>query len=102
MSYSENKDHINKEQLDSLITEWHEIRTKMHELEVKEKHHRDLIKKFMDNTGADIIQGKELEVKRGIQKRHILLRENMPKDIYEKYSQLKNVEIFYIRKRKSA
>lgn len=99
LSAIEKEDDLNNDQIDELITRWHETRHTIRTLEEKEKHYKALIRKFMNVSDIDIVQGKDLEVQRTMQQRHIISKENLPTDIYDKYCQTRSIEIFYIRKR---
>lgn len=88
---------ITPDEIDAIIERWDETRKEIKELEEKEKKYKKIITKIMDLTKADAIQGKDLKVTRRIQSRRFLSRANVPVEVYDQYSVVKDVTMMYIR-----
>lgn len=88
---------ITPSEIDELIERWNTAREQSRELAKKEKKYRRLMEKIMDITGAQIIKGKELQVTRTTQNRRTISREDLPPDIFQQYSKVKTVDMYYIR-----
>jgi len=88
---------ITPSEIDELIERWNTSREQSRELAKKEKKYRRLMEKIMDITGAQIIKGKELQVTRTTQNRRTISRADLPSDIFQQYSKLKTVDMYYIR-----
>jgi len=88
---------ITPAEIDELIEKWNTTREEARALEQKQKKYRKLIGKIMNITEADVIKGKELQVIRKIQKRRTINRSDLPPDIFDQYSNTKNIEMYYIQ-----
>lgn len=88
---------ITPSEIDELIERWNTAREQSRDLAKKEKKYRRLMEKIMDITGAQIIKGKELQVTRTTQNRRTISRADLPADIFQQYSKVKTVDMYYIR-----
>ena len=88
---------ITPSEIDELIERWNTAREQSRDLAKKEKKYRRLMEKIMDITGAQIIKGKELQVTRTTQNRRTISGADLPPDIFQQYSKVKTVDMYYIR-----
>jgi regulator of sirC expression with transglutaminase-like and TPR domain len=82
---------LNPDEIDDLITNWHDTKADIKELEVKEKRYKLLIHKLLDVTGSDAIKGKDLQVTRNSYKKILISKQMLPEDIFEKYSEEREI-----------
>jgi hypothetical protein len=92
--------NINPEEIDEILINWFESKQRSRELAEKERRYKQLIQRIMNLTNSDVIKGKDLQVTRQVQKRRFLLKENMPSDIYDKYSTTREISMLYLREKK--
>jgi hypothetical protein len=100
LSSVERKDEglsISPDEIDEIIVKWYQARKETKELEEKERRYKLILNKVLDLTGGDVIKGRDLQVIRRVQKRRFLLKANVPAEIYERYSTVKNVQSLHIR-----
>ncbi len=88
---------ITPNEIDDIIVAWDKVRHQAKELVEQEKKYKRIITRLLDITNTDSIKGKELQVYRIHQKRRMLLKKNVPTDVYDKYSTSKEIEMIYIR-----
>lgn len=88
---------ITNQELDDLIVSWNDVRNEMKSLRDKERKYKQLITRVMSVTRADVIKGRDLQVIKKIQTRKTVSSRDLPIDIFEKYSNVKEIPVFYIR-----
>jgi len=88
------------DEIDSIIKKWNETKNEAKRLRENEEKYKLVLGKIMDNYNTDIIKGSSLKVSRYQLSRKFLLKENIPKDIYDKYSTSRNITCFRLSKNK--
>lgn len=90
---------LSPDELDNIIQRWDETKKKIKSLQETEEKYRLVIGKIMDNFEIDAIHGKGLKVSRYNINKRFLIRENIPEEIYNKYSVKKQVTCYRISKK---
>ncbi len=88
---------ITPDEIDEIIVKWHQAKEEAGYLREKETKYKKLLNRVMDLTGGDVIKGKDYKVVRRFQKRKCLVRDNIPKEIYEKYCTVKEIRMLYLK-----
>lgn len=89
--------NISIEEIDETIEKWSEVKEKIRILKEKEEKYKKIISKIMEVTNSDIIKGNDHKVIKVTRSQNMLLKQNIPKEIYDKYSIKKEVSFFYVK-----
>lgn len=87
---------ISPTDIDHIINKWNETKKEIKRLDEINEKYRMVIDKIMDTYETDKIKGTNLKISRYDIKRRFLTKENVPREIYDKYAIQKTITCFRI------
>lgn len=100
MSREKRSDHkeVSDEKLDELMRDWSKVKSKISELEEREKSIKDLITNIMNDNKSDILTTENYNVKRRYMEKSTISKKDVPNDIWEKYSKISKYSAMYLKR----
>lgn len=86
-------------ELDILLEKWSNAKSKAKELEDKCEKYKKLVEKIMDKNNKSVISSSNYTVTKREMTKTSLSKQNVPKDIWEKYSNRVCYPAFYLQKK---
>ena len=77
---------VSDENLDRLLSEWSKIKKQMNSLEQREVDIKKFISDMMDERKKSTLDTDNYQVKRRLQKKSHIKKDDVPNDIWNKYS----------------
>lgn len=99
MSREKQSDHkVSDEKLDELMRDWSKVKSKISELEEREKSIKDLITNIMNDNKSDTLTTENYNVKRRYMEKATISKKDVPNDIWEKYSKISKYSAMYLKR----
>lgn len=86
--------------IQNLLENWHDTKKNITELEKKFDKYKKLAEKIMSSQNCSKLESKYYSLSKRKLTRQQLSRQNIPKDIWDKYSHEITYPVFYIKKKK--
>ena len=86
--------------MNDLINNWYDVKNQIKLLERKSKLYRTKIEKIMDHKGTNTLYSDRLRVTRRTIHTPHLIKKNVPKNIWDRYSSISTHNSYYMKKLK--
>jgi len=86
--------------VDTLLEEWSQAKEKKLYYEKKCEKYKKSVEKYMNQKGRSLIKGKKFTVSKVNITRENLSKQNVPKDVWNKYSNRFSYDSYYLKKNK--
>jgi hypothetical protein len=93
---------LSLDEIDEVIQDYHKIKQDIKKQKYTLNEYKKIINGLMDEHNINIIKGKNLQIKRSIIKRKMLLKVNVPEEVFDKYSILNEYSMLTISSFKNA
>ena len=87
--------------IDNIFEKWNRAKIQISELETKIEKYKKKMGKMMDTTDKNTIKGTNFSLCRKKIVSQIVLKKNIPQNIWDSYSTPKEYKAFYLRKNKT-
>ena len=84
--------------IDTLLEDWQDTKQKKAIYEKKCERYRKSIEKYMNKKNLTVINGKNNTVTKRTVSRYVVSKNDLPPDIWEKYSHRTTFSSFYIKR----
>ena len=82
--------------IDTLLRKWSSAKQEISELENKIEKYKRVINRIMDRDSIDIISSSDFKITRKIISRNTISKQDVPKDIWKKYSHSCSYPAYYL------
>jgi hypothetical protein len=89
-----------KDTTSELLQRWNSAKKDLVEVEARIEKYKKLAKKIMSKTGSNVIESSSYTLNRQEISRNSLSKNDVPKDIWDRYSKSSSYDAYYLRKNK--
>ena len=89
-----------KDTTDELLQRWDSAKKDLADVEARIEKYKKLAKKIMVKTGSNVIESSSYTLNRQEISRNSISKNDVPRDIWDKYSKSSSYDAYYLRKNK--
>jgi hypothetical protein len=91
---------LNEKEIDKMFQAWYEVKKQIAELEKENAKYKKMAEKLLKIEGVNKYTSSHFNLNRRIMKRTMLLKKNVPANIWQEYSTEVNYPGFYLTKKR--
>ena len=91
--------NIPTDDINGLLEKWHRAKMNISDLEKDCEKYKRMAEKIMDRNNTDVLHGRELLLKKTHQKRAVMLKQNVPPEVWSRYCGVSEFDVYSFSRR---